>query len=75
MPVSSNSRVAKFIRETNIKDPWVFYIHYFTGIKENTQNTSTNTRKKLCTKHPNYLLFLLVSLHLLFSKLFHLPQL
>ena len=72
MPVSSNSRFAKFIRETNVKDPLgALYTLFHRNQGKTTQNTSTNTRKKLFTKHPNYLLFLLVSLHLLGSKLFH----
>jgi len=75
MPVSSNSRVAKFTRNKYKKSFGCFIYTISQESRKKTQNTCTNTRKKLCTKHPNYLLFLLVSLHLLYSKLFHLPQL
>ena len=46
MPVSSNSRVAKFIREKIRKIPWVLYIHYFTGIKEKQHKTPAQSHEQ-----------------------------
>jgi len=48
MPVSSNSRVAKFIRETNIKDPLgVLYTLFHRNQGKNTKHQHKHTKKTM----------------------------
>lgn len=79
MPVSSNSCVAKFLRQKYKRSPPVPYIIYTIShqlMEEiTTQNTSTYTRKNYLQIIRTSCFFLLGSLHFLFSKLFHRPQL